>query len=97
MTPEKLETINGYAVLQFTADEIALIMDDAEVTDALLGKQKRVKAANDAVRTMRAGWLRGEADCRFAVKRDADEGSQAAQKIMLDIIWQRKEKDCGDE
>lgn len=91
MTPETLSKIEDCAILQFTGDQIATIVDDSEVTAALTGRGKvsaEVKAT--VIRVVNRGWLRGEVDCRRAIKAEAEAGSTSAQKLLLELVWSRK-------
>ena len=92
MDRETLQQIEDYAEIQFNAEQIADVMDVPEVTAALTGSGKIGKDDKDTIlKAAKRGWLRGEADCRKAVKREAENGSASAQKIMLELVWERKQ------
>lgn len=98
MDKELLKQIEDYAEIQFNAEQIADVMDVPEVTAALAGSGKVGKDDKEAIlKAAKRGWLRGEADCRKAVKREAENGSASAQKIMLELVWQRQQDEGKEE
>ena len=98
MDKELLKQIEDYAEIQFNAEQIADVMDIPDVTAALTGSGKVDKDIRQAIlKAARRGWLRGEADCRKAVKREAENGSASAQKIMLELVWERKQAEDGEQ
>ena len=96
MTQDTIDKIEDCAVLQFTRDQIATIVDDPEVTAALTGGKASATVKAGAIKAMMRGWLRGEADCRRAIKAEADSGSTSAQKLLMELVWARKNSE-GEE
>lgn len=97
---EVLQQLEGYGELQFSRQQIAVIMDDPVITDALNfdmnGKRKPSEDVLAIRRAVLKGQLKSEAELRKAIKTQAVQGATNAQKIMLDLVEERKIED-GEE
>lgn len=94
ISKETLQQLESYGELQFSRQKIAVIMDDPTITDALTIDPKAKKKPSDEVlqirRAVLRGQLRSEAELRKSIKTQAVQGSTNAQKIMLDLVAERK-------
>ena len=91
---ETLAELESYGELQFSRQQIAVIMDDPAITKALITDQKsKKKPSEDALQIRKAvlkGQLKSEAELRKAIKTQAVQGATNAQKIMLELVEERK-------
>jgi len=102
ITAEKLKEIELFAELQFTRAQIATLMDDEEITEALGGEKQKGKSKlskEDAALIIKAvtkGHLKAEAEVRKSIKIQAVQGATNAQKLMLELVWERKQNDTEE-
>jgi len=97
MTDEQLKEIEQNAELQFTSEQIAIIMDDDEITAILAPDEDKKNARKIDHATVKKvhqavlkGWLKSEADIRRSIKTQATQGVTQSHKLMLDLIAERK-------
>lgn len=98
---ETLAELESYGELQFSRQQIAVIMDDPAITKALTTDQKsKKKPSEDALQIRKAvlkGQLKSEAELRKAIKTQAVQGATNAQKIMLELVEERKFEEQKEE
>jgi hypothetical protein len=84
---EKLKEIEEFAELQFTPDEVAVIVgiDAGEFMAEMMDERGEIAVAYNR------GRLRAEAEVRQSILRLAKQGSTPAQKQILDIIESNKD------
>lgn len=101
ITKETLLILEGYGELQFSRQKIAIIMDDPVITEALTADPKSKRKPSEEVILIRKAVLRGqlksEAELRKAIKTQAIQGATNAQKIMLELVEERKFEEQEDE
>jgi len=106
IAPEKLKEIEGFAELQFTRAQIAVLMDDDDIAEVLLAdpdevqKKKLKLSKEDAAAILKAvvkGHLKAEAEVRKSIKTQAVQGATNAQKLMLDLVYERRQSEIEME
>lgn len=101
ITKETLTILEGYGELQFSRQEVAIIMDDPIITKALTADPKsKKKISEEAMQIRKAvlkGQLKSEAELRKSIKTQAVQGATNAQKIMLTLVEERKFEEQEDE
>ena len=93
---QTIAMLESYGELQFSRQKIAIIMDDPAITRALTEKHDPKKARkadpdDELIRkAVMRGQLKSEAELRKSIKTQALQGVSNAQKIMLDLVDERK-------
>ena len=102
ITAEKLKEIELFAELQFTRAQIATLMDDEDIAEVLGDEKPNGKpkvSKEDAAAIIKAvvkGHLKAEAEVRKSIKIQAVQGVTNAQKLMLELVWERKQNDTEE-
>ncbi len=101
ITKETLAALEGYGELQFSRQKIAIIMDDPVITEALTADPKSKKKISEEALLIRKavlkGQLKSEAELRKSIKTQAIQGATNAQKIMLELVEERKFEEQEEE
>lgn len=101
ITKETLAELESYGELQFSRQKVAIIMDDPVITEALTADPKSKKKLNsEALQIRKAvlkGQLKSEAELRKSIKTQAVQGATNAQKIMLELVEERKFEEQEEE